>query len=461
MRRLPDTLQQTAAFIRDGRVLDLVDLALDAHDRHGARLNAYKTWDGPRVREQAEALHRMIATGVDLGPMMGIPVSVKDLYGVPGLPVFAGTSEALPGRWSRSGPVVSRLLAQMALVTGKTHTVEFAFGGIGINNHWGTPLNPWSRDDELRVPGGSSSGAGVSLLEGSAMLALGTDTAGSVRVPASFTGMVGLKTTFGRWSNDGIVPLSSSLDTPGILARSVQDVAYAFAAIDPHAATIRPRELLGLRIGVPDRFFLDGVDPEIAALFQKQLQVLEQAGAVLVSLDTPGCDEGFEIFRQGGLSAAELRSFIERNFPEKIHTLDPLVKLRVESAHSMSVIEYLRRREELAVRGREFTKLYERCDVIATPTVAISAPTLRELAEPGVYAQINMKVLRNTVIANLFGQCALTMPMGLDGNAMPAGMQLMAAPRSEESLLAIAQAIETKIGGSRELVGTPAGLTQQ
>jgi len=244
MRRLPDTLQQTAAFIRDGRVLDLVDLALDAHDRHGARLNAYKTWDGPRVREQAEALHRMIATGVDLGPMMGIPVSVKDLYGVPGLPVFAGTSEALPGRWSRSGPVVSRLLAQMALVTGKTHTVEFAFGGIGINNHWGTPLNPWSRDDELRVPGGSSSGAGVSLLEGSAMLALGTDTAGSVRVPASFTGMVGLKTTFGRWSNDGIVPLSSSLDTPGILALSVLDVAYAFAAIDPHAATIHPRELL-------------------------------------------------------------------------------------------------------------------------------------------------------------------------------------------------------------------------
>ena len=461
MGRWPESLQQTAVFIREGRLLDLVDHALDAHNTNGSRLNAYKTWDGSRFQERAQALHRAIATGIDLGPMMGIPISVKDLYGVPGLPVFAGTSEVLPSSWSRPGPVVDKLLSQMALVTGKTHTVEFAFGGIGMNSHWGTPHNPWSADDEPRVPGGSSSGAGVSLLEGSAMLALGTDTAGSVRVPASFTGMVGLKTTYGRWSNDGIVPLSSSLDTPGILARSVQDVAYAFSAIDPQSGGIRKRDLLGLRIGVPNNFFLEGGDQAIAALFQAQLRLLERAGAVLVSVDVPGCDEGFEIFRQGGLSAAELRSFIERNFPDKIPALDPLVKLRVESAHSMSVIEYLRRREELALRGKVFSELYERCDVIATPTVAISPPTLRELEQPGAYAQINMKVLRNTVIANLFGQCALTMPMGLDGNSMPAGIQLIAAPFAEEALLATAQATENIIGRSFELIGTPASLTRR
>lgn len=458
MKLWPASLEQTATLIREGKLLDIVDHALDAHEIHGARLNAYKTWDGSRLRERAQALRRLIATGVDLGPMMGIPLSVKDLYGVPGLPVYAGTSQSLPDNWSQPGPVLAGLLSQMALVTGKTHTVEFAFGGLGVNNHWGTPQNPWAGTDVPRVPGGSSSGAGVSLLEGSAMLALGTDTAGSVRIPASFTGMVGLKTTFGRWSNQGIVPLSTSLDTPGVLARSVSDATFAFSVIDGRGRDIRSRDLLGLRIGIPRNFFLDEVEPSIAALYSERLQILERAGATLVEVDVPGCAEAFEIFKQGGLAAAELRSFLDRNFPEKIHSLDPVVKLRVESAHEQSAIEYLRRREELARRGVLASALFDTCDVIATPTVAVSPPRLIEIEDAAEYAEINMKVLRNTVIANLFGQCALTLPIGLDGNAMPAGLQLIAAPFAEEALLAAAMAVETRIGRSLDLIGTPASL---
>jgi aspartyl-tRNA(Asn)/glutamyl-tRNA(Gln) amidotransferase subunit A len=141
---------------------------------------------------------------------MGIPISVKDLFGVPGLPTCAGTNAAFPREWEAAGPVVGAVLSQLGIVTGKTHTVEFAFGGLGTNPHWGTPVNPWSSPDEPRAPGGSSAGAGVSLAQGSALLALGTDTAGSVRIPASFTGQTALKTTHGRWSLEGIVPLSPS-----------------------------------------------------------------------------------------------------------------------------------------------------------------------------------------------------------------------------------------------------------
>jgi Asp-tRNAAsn/Glu-tRNAGln amidotransferase A subunit and related amidases len=458
MKLWPASLQQTALLIREGKLLEIIDRAMAAHEAFGASLNAYKTWDGARMWQHAEALQCLISGGVDLGPLMGIPISVKDLYGVPGLPVYAGTSQSLPDNWSQPGPVVAGLLSQMAMVTGKTHTVEFAFGGLGVNNHWGTPKNPWARPNDPRVPGGSSSGAGVSLLEGSAMLALGTDTAGSVRIPASFTGMVGLKTTFSRWSNQGIVPLSTSLDTPGVLARSVGDVAFAFSVIDGQGCTIRSRGLTGLRIGVPRNFFLDDADESIAALYNERLEVFERAGAFLVDLEVPGCSEVFEIFKQGGLAAAELRSFLDRHFPEKISSLDPVVKLRVESAHEQSAIEYLRRREELASRGVIASALFDTCDVIATPTVAISPPKLIEIEDAAAYAQLNMKVLRNTVIANLFSQCALTLPIGLDGNGMPVGMQLTAAPFAEEALLAAGMAVENKIGRSFDLIGTPADL---
>ena len=166
--------------------------------------------------------------------------------------IYAGSSRLMPDALQREGPLVENLRQQRAVFTGKTHTVEFAFSGLGLNSHWGTPRNPWDTAVH-RVPGGSSSGAGVSLIEGSAILAFGSDTAGSVRIPASLTGTVGLKTTHGRWPLAGIVPLSPTLDTAGLLARTADDMLFAFAAIDPKSSTAIVRYSIRQTIWMPLR----------------------------------------------------------------------------------------------------------------------------------------------------------------------------------------------------------------
>lgn len=306
------SLQHIARGLRDG-TLSAAGLMAEATARHDAtedRLNAYKCWAGDRATRQAGAIDTLIATGADLGPMMGLPVSVKDLYGVPGLPVFAGTDTEFPEKWRRAGPLVRCLLDQLCLVTGKTHTVEFAFGGLGTNSHWRAPVNPWSTPGAPRAAGGSSSGAGVSLAQGSALAALGTDTAGSVRIPASFTGQTALKTTHGRWSSDGIVPLSPSMDTPGLLARTIADLAYLFAAVEGRER-VAPRAPGGLRIGIVTNLVWDDIDPVIAEITRAAIARLERAGARLMEVELPHLDRVLDIFRRGGLGAPELRSFLE------------------------------------------------------------------------------------------------------------------------------------------------------
>ena len=442
---------------REQTAVGLVEICTQNYVRTESRLNAYKTWDGARARTIAAAVDTLLDQGVDLGPLMGLPVSIKDLYVVPGLPLFAGSDEQLPEAWQAAGPVVSQLQRQLGIVVGKTHTVEFAFGGLGVNAHWGTPFNPWS-PDEHRVPGGSSSGAGVSLVQGSALLALGTDTAGSVRVPASMTGQVGLKTTYGRWSLDGIVPLSSSLDTPGLLTRTVADLAFAFSALDANCEALptqgSPRLLDGLRIGVPENFFWDDIDRSIAEVVETTIERLSRAGAHIVRFKLPYCDEAYDIFRKGGLAASELAAYLNEHFPHKIERLDPVVRARVHGAEQISSVEYLRRRSVLKRCGAGATQPFGDIDVLLSPTVPITPPRLADIAEVSTYGPTNMMALRNTVISNLFGWCALTMPVGFDANRMPVGLQLMAPPQAEERLIDIALSIESLIGTGFDLLGT-------
>lgn len=449
------SLRDIAGDLREGRLTAraLIDDAAARYEATEERLHAYKTWAGDRARLQATAADTLLETGVDLGPLMGIPVSVKDLFGVQGLPVFAGTDTAFPEMWSRPGPLLRRLQGQLAIVVGKTHTVEFAFGGLGTNAHWGSPVNPWSEPDAPRAPGGSSSGAGVSLAQGTALVALGTDTAGSVRVPASLTGQVGLKTTHGRWSNEGIVPLSPSLDTPGLLCRTAEDLAFAFAALDDRGVPVSAMPAGSLRIGVPRNFFWEDCDHSIAEVTEAALRKLEAKGARLVPLDLPGCDEVFAVFRQGGLAAPELRAFLDRDFPERIARLDPVVRMRVEGAENVSAPEYLRRRSILGENGRKARQAFDICDVLLTPTLPIGAPLLSTLEDPEIYRTANMLALRNTSIANLFGWCAMSLPVGLDADAMPVGLQLIAPPMAEERLIAAALAAETILGTAAESLG--------
>ena len=227
------SIQDLGIQLRQGKVTaaEIAEAVIDAQNRLEPALHAYRTYDAGYTRAQASAADAAFAAKFDLGILQGLPVSAKDLYAVAGYDTRAGSPFPLP-QFQQEGPVVQAVRQQMAVITGKAHTVEWAFGGIGMNPHWDTPRNPWDAKDH-RAPGGSSSGAGVSLWQGTAVAALGSDTAGSVRIPASWTGTVGVKTTYGRWSLEGIAPLSPSLDTAGVLTRSAKDAALAFASLDP------------------------------------------------------------------------------------------------------------------------------------------------------------------------------------------------------------------------------------
>ncbi len=241
---------------RDVSSVELVKEALSRHHDHGPGLQAYKHVDAQAAMRAALLADDLLASESG-GPLCGIPVSVKDLYGVEGMPTFAGTARRLPLSWETDAWLVAQLRGQGAVFVGKTHTVELAYGAVGINPHWGTPRNPWDAG-AARIPGGSSCGAAVSLWEGSALVALGTDTGGSIRIPASMTGTVGHKPTYERWSVAGVVPLSTTLDSVGALTRTVEDSAYFFGAIDSawgdsnallrHLSTSVPA---GLRFAVP------------------------------------------------------------------------------------------------------------------------------------------------------------------------------------------------------------------
>ena len=354
---LDRSLRLIARNLGDGS-LRASDVVAAAIARHEPALAAYINWAPDLAISQAAVADAAFAGGHHLGGLQGIPVSVKDLYGVTGFPTFAGTPRALPDEWTAEGPVVQALRRQLGVIVGKTHAVEFAFGGLGTSRHHPVPWNPRDRDTH-RAPGGSSSGAGVSVGEGSALVAFGTDTGGSVRIPASLTGTVGLKTTLGRWSTGGIVPLSPSFDTPGILTRNVGDAAFAFEQLDadrvPDLATGTP-----LRIGVAERFFWQDTSPGIAERVSEALRLIEADGATLTDLSLPGTAEVYEIYHQGGIVSAELYAFLRGSLPEWLSTLDPRVRRRMEDGSALEAWQYLHRKarySELAARAAADTRV--------------------------------------------------------------------------------------------------------
>lgn len=452
-------LATLAVQLRSGDITarSIMESCAENYQRTESELNVYKTWAGDGAKDVANSVDNLLKLGYDLGPLMGLPVSVKDLFAVPGLPTFAGTVRDLGANWQQPGRLIQTFMQQLSPITGKSHTVEFAFGGIGMNAHWGTPRNPWDKQDH-RIPGGSSSGAGVSLCQGSALLALGTDTAGSVRIPASFTGTVALKTSSGLWPKDNVVPLSTTLDTPGLLARSIKDLAYGYCAIESQLRKTKVElptifGLQGLRIGVPEHFFWNEVDESVATAVQHAMRLLEQAGAILVPITIPNCDEVYQVFQAGGLGAPELSEFLQRNMPQKIQELDPVVKMRIEGADTLSSVEYLQRVAIINQSAQEINSVFQQVDIWLNPTVAITPPKLTDIADVESYRQANMLVLRNTSIANLMNLCAVSLPVGKDTAGMPVGLQLTGPANQEARLLAMALQTEKIIGSPRDVLG--------
>lgn len=457
------SIEALAGELRAGRLtaLGIAERVIENHDKHDAACHAYKTWDPDSLKAQAQVADAAFAADLDFGPLQGLPVSVKDLYGVSGYPTFAGTPKALPTKWQAEGPVVGALRHGMAAITGKTHTVEFAFGGVGTNAHWGAPLNPWDAERH-RAPGGSSAGAGVSLWAGTAVIALGSDTAGSVRIPASVTGTVGVKTSINRWPVDGIVPLSPSLDTAGVLTRTAEDAAVAFAAIDPlvtehplaFAAALRSAELPTLRVGLCEWFFRDCA-PGIAEAVQAALDEVAGHGVAVESIDLPEIEDMHALFQQGGLAAAEFAAFINSEMAEYKATLDPNVSARFDRMEAIPAIDYLIRRTEIARLAATAGARLAEIDVLVAPTVPITPPDLAVIKSGADYHRANMGMLRNTAAANLLRLCAVSIPAGLDKEGMPVGLQIIAPYGEDERALAVACAFERVLGTARERLGVP------
>jgi len=332
---------------------------------------------------------------------------------------------------------------------------------IGANRHWGAPRNPWDASAD-RMSGGSSSGAGVALWEGSCLWALGSDSGGSCRAPAALTGCVGLRTSKGRWPAGGTPPLSPTLDTPGILARSVEDLMVGFAAIDPASRSlaalldaIAAGSLAGLRIGVPEQHFFDECGPGVAETVHGALRQLEVNGAVLVPLPFPEAAEAAQWMADGGVNVPEGYALVRSEFPEWIDTLDPSVWSRLSTYGAIDAGEYARRLAEIEpMRLRAHARI-DGLDVVATPTTRLTAPRADEVEDLEPYRQRNMAIGRNLMLMNLWDFPSITLPVGKALDGMPVGLQLSGRRGTDDALLGIARAAERVLGTARQILGAP------
>ncbi|MBL8674719.1 MAG: amidase, partial [Rhodospirillales bacterium] len=391
----------------------------------------------------ADASDALRKAGVAQGPLAGVPVSIKNLCDVAGETTLAGSKaldDSPPAK--ADAPVLARLRAAGAVVVGSTNMSEFAFSGLGFNPHYGTPGNP---ADRARVPGGSSSGAAVSVADGMAVAALGTDTGGSVRIPSALCGLTGFKPTARRVPIDGVVPLSTSLDSIGPLAASVEccaivDSVFAGEPVDVPA----PARLDALTFAVPRHFVLNDMDATVSAAFARALTTLSAQGVRIVEIDLPQLDELPAINAKGGFAASEAYAWHKELIARRGNVYDPLIAPRIRRGAEMSAADYielLAKRADLQRRVAAVTRDY---DAVVMPTCPIVAPTLNEIATPDGFTRNNMLVLRNCTVGNFLDRCALSIPCHR-GDELPVGFMLMGETMADRRLLAIGRAVETAL----------------
>jgi len=405
-----------------------------------------KVHAGP-ARTMADAADALRRAGRAPGPLAGIPVSVKDLFDIAGEPTPAGSkvlADAPPAK--ANAPLIQRMLNAGFIPLGRTNMTEFAFSGLGINPHYGTPLSPWDRAS-ARIPGGSSSGAAVSIADGMAFGALGTDTGGSCRVPAAMCGIVGYKPTARRVPIDGVLPLAPSLDSVGPLANSVACCATIDAVLagEPLPA-LRPFPLAGLRLASPTNFFLDGLDATVAAGFERALAKLSAAGVRVVRTAFPVVEEIARANATGGFAVAEAYAWHRKLLAEKGDGYDPMVRKRILRGERMTAADYVELRAARADIIRRFDAATQDYDALVMPTCPLVPPRIADLADEAEYTRVNLLQLRNTAAGNFLDRCAISLPCHRSGEA-PVGLMLMGETMRDARLFAIAAAVEAALAG--------------
>ncbi|MGV9884126.1 amidase [Streptomyces sp. NPDC003006] len=414
------------------------------------RLGAYVTVLAGAARQAAARAERDIAAGAYLGPLHGIPMGLKDLIDVAGVPTTASSRvREQAAAADRDSTVAGRLRAAGTVLLGKTHTHEFAYGLTTPQTR-----NAWAHD---RVAGGSSGGSAVAVAAGGATFALGTDTGGSIRVPAALNGVVGLKPTYGLVPRRGVTPLSWSLDHVGPITRTVEDAGLVLEALlrserapapapaSPPAPGSRPADgnLTGLRVGIPRNYYFDRVEPEVEEAVRGAIDALGGLGAALVGVDIPMTE--YVQATQWGLMVPEATTYHERTLRTSPELYSDDVRTLLEAGALVSASDHLRARRSRALMRDAWTRLFDAVDVIAAPTVPSTAAhrDQRSLLWPdGTEESVSDAYVRLSAPANITGMPALTLPVGTDRAGLPIGMQLIGGPFGEATILRTGRAYE-------------------
>jgi aspartyl-tRNA(Asn)/glutamyl-tRNA(Gln) amidotransferase subunit A len=413
-------------------------------DPNGEGVRACLTVYTDTARAAADASDARAARGRSLGPLDGVIVSIKDLFDVAGEPTRAGSKilaeEAAPA--AADAVIVQRLRQAGAVIVAKTNMTEFAFSGIGANPHFGTPGNP---RDRARVPGGSSAGAPVAVADGMCDIAIGTDTGGSVRIPAALCGLVGFKPSRQRVPTEGAFPLSKTLDSVGPIGRNVADCAKADAIMaGEEFAPLEPIALDGLRFGLPEGLLLERLDDIVAPAFKTAVARLD-GGGVRVSHETlPLLDDWVAVNERGGVIPPEACAVHRDRLRRRGTDIDPNVRIRIERGCAVSGADFA---ETLRERHRLVAAMDARLaglDVLVMPANTIVAPTIAEVDDPKVFAVRNAAVLRNTSMVNFFDLCAISLPLPA---SLPVGLMLVARNGQDHRLLPIAEAVARLFAG--------------
>lgn len=438
----PQTIVAQSAAIEVNRMssAELVEQSLaKIDDPSGEGSRTFITVWHQEARAVAAAQDNLLRSGYRASPIAGIPVSIKDLLDVKGEVTRAGAPalDDMPPAVS-DAPVVSRLKAAGAVLVGRTNMTQFAFSLVGLNSHFGTPANPW---DRRRIPGGSSSGAAVSVADGMVAAAIGSDTVGSIRVPAAFCGVVGFKPTQRTVPLTGAVPLSSTLDSIGPLARSVADCAAVHAIIAGEAAhPLDMSSVEGLRLAIPQDLALDDLDIEVARDFDRACASISSGGARIQHVSLDVLQEVQTLNGNSVIQPAEAYTWHRELLARRGKDYDPRIKARVESGAHIRAVDYLSMLSRRLQLMADYDKATSEFDALLLPTTSIIAPTFEECSN--AEDSIRTKLLRNTAPFNFLDLCAISIPVHRPGDA-PVGLMIVGHRNGDWRLLNIAHAIES------------------
>jgi aspartyl-tRNA(Asn)/glutamyl-tRNA(Gln) amidotransferase subunit A len=414
-------------------------------DPSGEGQRAFIHVDREGALEAADAMDRLRTAHAAPSRFAGIPVSIKDLFDIRGQVTRAGSralEDSAPA--AADAPVVARLRRAGFVVIGRTNMTEFAYSGIGINPHYGTPKSAWQRNVG-HVPGGSSSGAAVSIADRMAFGALGTDTGGSCRIPAAYNGIVGYKPTQRRVPLDGGVPLSFTLDSFGPLSNSTQCCATLDAVLaDEPPPTLTPRPIKGMRLAVPMTVALDDLDEVVTQTFERSLATLSRAGALIEHIEVPEFLDVGMINAKGGFAASESYAWHRYLLTSKGDVYDPRVSLRILRGEQISAADYI---DLLNARRSLISRINVRLapyDALVMPTTANTPPRIADLADDKAFTVQNLRSLRNCTLINMIDGCAISLPAHREGE-VPVGLMLASSGGSDRRIFELAAAMEGAI----------------